>query len=90
MIKKYFEDKFKELKLHGVEERITEIDNQIKSMKDRFESLESSAKSSLDNVAQMKKNFDLITVHKKYFESLVDKPIRHTDKIKADLLEFIT
>ena len=90
MIKKYFEDKFKELNLNGIEDRVTEIDNMLKTMKDRFENLEASAKSSLENVALMKKHFDLITIHKKYFEGLVEKPIKHADKIKAHLLDFIT
>lgn len=51
MIKKYFEDKFKELKLNGIEDRVSEIDNMLKTMKDKFESLETSAKSSLENVS---------------------------------------
>jgi len=30
----------------------------------------------------MKKSFDMITVHKKYFDALVQKPMTYVDKVK--------
>ena len=37
----------------------------------------------------MKANFDLLTIHKRYYEGLTSKPIIYADKIKAALIEQI-
>lgn len=40
-------------------------------------------------VSEMKKNFDIITIQKRSFDALVNKPIEHTNNVKQELQEMI-
>ena len=90
LMKKFFEEKLKEMKLHGVEERVSELDREVGGLRDSVSALGKSCNEAISTMQQMKHNFDLITIHKKYFNALVEKPIKHADQIRASLVALIT
>ncbi|CDW91494.1 UNKNOWN [Stylonychia lemnae] len=88
-LKKYFDEKFRELKISGGEERFAQFEINIKTTLEKLKELEQQNNEQNESIKQMKKNFDIITVHKKYFDALVAKPVAYVDKIKQQLVEQI-
>eukprot|EP00347_Sterkiella_histriomuscorum_P007495 403348702 len=87
MLKKYFEERFKEVKGNMDDEKINGLQDQINKLEEKNKDIEGQLMQNFENVKHMRKNFDVLTVHKKYFDKLVQKPITYMEKLKAQILE---
>ena len=61
----------------------------IKEIEQKIDDMNKHYGSAIHGLNHMKANFDQLTVHKRYFDALVQKPITYADKIKASLIEQI-
>src|SRR5690606_12750385 len=84
MNKKLLEDKFKEFLLYqqSNELRLQKVDEEFKSVHLKIDKYHKDIDKTVKYVKDMKKSFDLLTNHRKYYDALLAKSLRYTDKLK--------